>query len=243
MSSRILAVIALLLVTAIFYAAACAPKMETQIVLEPDTSMSTASPENVTADTITVIETRVNSLGISGAIVSKQDDGSILLQLPKVEDIDQVVALITTKGELDFRELVVDDNDSPVLDDKGEQQWTIARATGSNGQEEELTGKYLKPNAQVVLNPRNNAPEVEFEWNSEGTILFEQITERNLDKPLGIFLDNKLISAPTVKAVIKDKGVITGLTLEDAKALAIQLNSGALPVTIRVVSIEPNGKD
>jgi len=232
--------VALLAVLALL-AFACVPK--TEIVLELDTSSASYPDENVIADTISVIEARLKGLGILGATVEKQDSDFIVVRLPKVKNIDQVVAVITGGGNLDFRELVVDDNGSPVLDDKGEQQWTIAKATGSDGQEAELTGKYLKPNSQVILSQQNNAPEVTFEWNEEGAILFEQITQRNLQKPLGIFLDNNIISAPTVQAVIKDKGVIAGLTLQNAKALAVQLNSGTLPVQLRVVKIEPSEKD
>jgi len=77
--------------------------------------------------------------------------------------------------------------------------WKKAMATGKDGKEKELTGKYLKPNAQVILDQQTNKPEVAFEWNEEGSILFEQITKRNLNKPLGIFLDNELISAPQCK--------------------------------------------
>ena len=86
----------------------------------------------------------------------------------------------------------------------------------------------------MVSDPQTGAPEVAFEFNTEGALLFKQITTRDLGKPLGIFLDNELISAPTVQAVIADKGVITGVSLQQAKTLAIQLNSGALvaPLTI-----------
>jgi preprotein translocase subunit SecD len=108
-------------------------------------------------------------------------------------------------------------------------------AEGKDGTEKELTGKYLKPNAQVVLNQQTGKPEVAFEWDEEGAILFEQITKRNLQKPLGIFLDDQLISAPTVQSVIKDRGVITGLDLEEARRLAVQLNSGSLDLPLKII--------
>jgi preprotein translocase subunit SecD len=184
------------------------------------------------------IERRVNAYGVTEPIVQtiRNERGSfVLVQLPGVKDIDEALKLIGQTAELDFRELVVDENGSPVLDEEGKEQWVIAKAKGSDGEERELAGKYLKPNAQVVLTPQTNEPEVAFEWNSEGAILFEQITQRNLQKPLGIFLDNQLISAPTVQAVIKEKGVITGLNLEGARTLAIQLNSGSLDVPLTLV--------
>jgi preprotein translocase subunit SecD len=184
------------------------------------------------------IERRVNAYGVTEPIVQtiRNERGSfVLVQLPGVKDIDEAIKLIGQTAELDFREIALDAEGKPVLDEEGNEQWVKATATGSDGQERELTGKYLKPNAQVVLAPQTNEPEVAFEWNSEGAILFEQITQRNLQKPLGIFLDDELISAPTVQAVIKETGVITGLNLDEARTLAIQLNSGSLDVPLTVV--------
>ena len=184
------------------------------------------------------IERRVNAYGVTEPIVQtiRNERGSfVLVQLPGVKDIDEAIKLIGQTAELDFREIVLDADGKPVLDEEGREQWVKATARGSDEQERELTGKYLKPNAQVVLAPQTNEPEVAFEWNSEGAILFEQITQRNLQKPLGIFLDDQLISAPTVQAVIKEQGVITGLNLDEARTLAIQLNSGSLDVPLTVV--------
>ncbi|UCH50590.1 MAG: protein translocase subunit SecD [Chloroflexota bacterium] len=184
------------------------------------------------------IERRVNEYGVTEPIVqtiSNERGNFMLVQLPGVKDIDEAIKLIGQTAELDFREIVLGENGEPVLDEEGNPQWVIAKAKGSDGQERELTGKYLKPNAQVVLTPQTNEPEVAFEWNEEGAILFEQITQRNQKKPLGIFLDDQLISAPTVQAVIKDTGVITGVKLDEARTLAIQLNSGSLDVPLTVV--------
>lgn len=177
------------------------------------------------------IERRVNAYGVSEPTVQimQNERGSfILVQLPGVKDIDEALKLIGQVAELDFREQVVGEG--------GNTTWVVAKAVGSNGTEEELTGKYLKPNAKVELD-QYNRPEIAFEWNAEGAVLFKQITTRNLNKPLGIFLDNKPISTPTVQAVIEAKGVITSQTwtLQEANTLAIQLNSGALNVPLTIV--------
>lgn len=176
------------------------------------------------------IERRVNAYGVTEPTIQtmQNEQGSfILVQLPGVKNIDEALKLIGQVAELDFREQKIDAS-------SGNTTWVIAKAVGSNGTEEELTGKYFKPNAIPGLNSKNE-PEVAFEWNAEGALLFKQITTRNLNKPLGIFLDNELISAPTVQAVIEAKGVITGLSLDRARTLAIQLNSGALDVPLTVV--------
>ncbi len=177
------------------------------------------------------IERRVNAYGVSEPIVQtmQNEQGSfILVQLPGVKSIDEALKLIGQVAELDFRE--------QVLNATGNTTWVIAKAVGSNGTEEELTGKYLKPNATPRLNSDTNKIEIAFEWNAEGALLFKQITTRNLYKPLGIFLDNELISAPRVDAVIEAQGVIEGnFSLDEAKTLAIQLNSGALNVPLTIV--------
>jgi len=177
------------------------------------------------------IERRVNAYGVSEATVRimQNEQGSFIeVQLPGVKDIEEARKLVGQVAELDFREQKIEAG--------GNTTWVIAKAVGSNGTEEELTGKYLKPNATPVMNPTTNEIEIAFEWNAEGAVLFKQITTRNLNKPLGIFLDNELISAPTVQAVIEAKGVITGsFSLDEAKTLAIQLNSGALEVPLTEV--------
>lgn len=173
------------------------------------------------------IERRVNAYGVTEPIIQRQGANRILVQLPGVKDIDEAIKLIGQTAQLDFRE--------QKPSDKGDLEWVIAKGVGEDGKERELTGKYFKPNAAIDLDPRTNEPQIAFEWNREGAVLFEQVTQRNLNKPLGIFLDNELISAPIVRAVIKDKGVIEGLTIDEARRLAIQLNSGALDVPLKVI--------
>jgi len=176
------------------------------------------------------IERRVNAYGVSEPTIQtmQNEQGSfIVVNLPGVKNIDEALKLIGQVAQLDFREQVVEG---------GNTTWVIAKAIGSNGTEEELTGKYLKPNATPQFNEQKREYQIAFEWNAEGAVLFKQITTRNLNKPLGIFLDNELISAPTVQAVIEAEGVIEGdFTLDEANTLAIQLNSGALVVPLTIV--------
>lgn len=181
------------------------------------------------------IERRVNAYGVVEPLIQRQGTDRILVQLPGIKNVDDAKKTIGQVAELDFRETKLDEKGNPVLDDKGNPIWTKAVAIGKDGKEKELTGKYLKPNSKVVLEPQTNKPEVSIEWNEEGAILFEQITKRNLQKPLAIFLDDQLISSPTVQSVIKDKGVITGFDLKGSNTLAIQLNSGSLDVPLKIM--------
>jgi preprotein translocase subunit SecD len=75
---------------------------------------------------------------------------------------------------------------------------------------------------------------VAFELNDEGALLMEAATRRLLGKPMGIFYDDHLVIAPVVRSVLRAQGVIGGLSAAEAKRLAVQLNSGALPVDVTV---------
>ncbi len=208
------------------------------LVYEADLSQKdpSQSDDDAMEGVLGKIERRVNAYGVTEPVIQRQGHNRILVQLPGVKDVDEAIKLIGQTAQLDFREMELDATGQLIFDEEGKPKWTtIAKATGSDGVEKELTGKYLKPNAKVVLNPQTNEPEVAFEWTEEGAILFEKITERNLHKPLGIYLDGEPISWPTVQAVIKERGVITGLNIEEARRLAIQLNSGALDVPLKII--------
>ena len=117
--------------------------------------------------------------------------------------------------------------------------WQPALAKDSQGQTRQLTGRYLKPNAaEVVTSVGDCIPAcVELEFTGEGSLLFEQITTRLIQYPLGIFLDEELIGSPNVRTVISDgRTIITGLSLDEAKTLKVQLNTGALPVEMREIA-------
>jgi preprotein translocase subunit SecD len=207
------------------------------LVYEADLSKKDAAQtvDQVMTSVLSKIERRANAFGVKEPIIQRQGENRILVQLPGEKNVDEAKKLIGQVALLEFKETTSDASGQPQKDDKGEILWNIARGTGSGGQEKDLTGKYLKPNSRVVLKPNTNEPEVAFEWNDEGAVLFEQITKRNINKPLGIFLDNQLISYPTVRAVIKSSGIIEGMDMKEAQNLSIQLNSGSLDVPLTVI--------
>lgn len=103
----------------------------------------------------------------------------------------------------------------------------------------ELTGKSLEK-AMVQFNPNDGSPEIGLQFTKEGADLFEKITDKNVGKPVGIFLDGNPtpISAPNVNEKITGgRAVISGkFTIAEAKELVRYLNAGALPVPIEIVS-------
>ncbi len=105
-----------------------------------------------------------------------------------------------------------------------------------------LSGSQLK-RAEVVTDQQTGSVMVSLQFDDEGRQLFKEITERNLGKQVGIFLDNQPISAPVVQTIIGDgRAVIQGnFTYTEARLLAQQLNAGALPVPVNLVSQEQVG--
>ena len=159
-----------------------------------------------------------------------------MVQIPGIRDVERAKELIGRTAQLDFREQRRQEDGTFVTDPQtGSIIWDPVLAPNDSGQLVPLTGEYMLPNSQVVLDPSTNLPQVAFEFNSEGARMFENITSRLLNQPLGIHLDGLLISDPVVQAVISRNGVITGLSIEQADDLAIQLNAGALPIPIQLI--------
>jgi protein-export membrane protein SecD len=106
----------------------------------------------------------------------------------------------------------------------------------------QLSGKHLE-RAQLVFNQNTNAPEISLRFNDEGKNLFAEITKKNLNLPVAIFLDGQPISIPTVQSEITEgEAIISGdFTISEAKLLAQRLNAGALPVPISLVSQQTIG--
>ena len=105
-----------------------------------------------------------------------------------------------------------------------------------------LTGKYIN-NASLTFEPNTNQPIVLLEFDDEGKDIFAQLTTDNVGRPIGIFLDNEVRSKPVVQEPIKDgKAQISGsFTVEEAKQLVKDLNLGALPVPIELISQQTVG--
>jgi preprotein translocase subunit SecD len=200
----------------------------THLLLQADMARVDAADRKDRLDgLIRVIERRINAFGVSEPIIQAHGDDRVIVQLPGVKDIEQAISLIGQTAQMDFREQVIESN--------GAVTWVAARAVGSDGQEKDLTGQFFR-RADVGFDDRTGAPKILFQFDDEGARLFEEITRRNLGKPVGIFLDDQPISTPVVQGIISNRGEITGrFTLEEARNLAIQMNAGALPVPVQVV--------
>lgn len=179
------------------------------------------------------IERRVNFFGVAEANVqtAKIDNSSrVIVDLPGIEDPDEAVSLIGKTAQLSFRE------QAEATPSAQEATSSAAAIYGPFTVDTKLTGAHLK-RSQVQFDNNTGKPVVSLEFNEEGAEFFEEITHRNIGKPVAIFLDNQIVSAPRVQEVIiGGQAVVSGdFATDEAKQLSIQLNAGALPVSVDLI--------
>ncbi len=185
-----------------------------------------------------VLENRVNPLGVTEPVIQIQGDDRIVVELPGVDITDKEKERLARVDILEFGELTTDNEMARWENELG--KWKPATANIS-GEEKELTSRYFKTNTQVGRDDYGRI-ELHFEWDKEGSQLSEEITSRLIGEPLAIFDGDDALRgddgrpvAPTVQSTIVDRGVITGLTLNDATRLSGQLNFGRLPVPLEII--------
>lgn len=146
--------------------------------------------------------------------------------------------LETTTGEaINLLSTSTDSEDGKSDNIETTVQGVVNSEDNSEWQNTELTGKYLEK-AVLQFNNNDGSPEISLKFNNEGAKMFEEITARNVGKPVAIFLDGYPISVPTVNEKITGGSAsISGqFSIDEAKLLVTRLNSGALPVPISLVS-------
>jgi len=185
--------------------------------------------QNAIDSTLAVIRNRVDKFGVAEPTIQSEQlagEQAVLVELPGIKDLAQAKQLIGATAQLEFWEQAPE----------GTTQTEVEKAILPGFVPTGLTGKQLTK-AQATIDQQTQAWEVAITFNSEGSKLFANITQKNLGKPVAIILDNQIVSAPTVQTVISGgNAVITGqFSAAEAKNLAIQLNAGALPVPIKLI--------
>ena len=179
-----------------------------------------------------VIERRVNLFGVTEPLVQTEGSGDsrrLIVELAGVSDTALAVQIIGQTPFLDFRELTQEAR--AARDDE-----TI-ELSGDPFQLTELTGKYLD-RSSIDFDSITQQPQILLQFNKEGAKIFEEITARNIGFPLAIYLDGIPIQTPIVQSAISGGSAqITGVfNLEEARQLVRELNAGALPVPITLLS-------
>ena len=184
-----------------------------------------ANAENPTAEDMNsannLLRRRLDERGYTEATTGREGLRQIRVNIPGVEDPERAVAEIGRTALLTF----TDETGNVLL-------------TGANVSRARRTIDGGHTGAGRIV--------VSLDFTSEGASLFEQATRDNIGRPLLIFMDDNLVSAPIVNAVIPGGSAIidggaTGFTPEEADDLANAINQGALPFGLTVVSMNTVG--
>ncbi|HWQ05560.1 MAG TPA: protein translocase subunit SecD [Longilinea sp.] len=228
-----------------------------QVILDAKVAQGITVTRQELEDAKSILENRANALGVSEVNFQVAGDNSIVGEFPGVTDPKAVIDTIRQVGLLEFVDFGSEDQNAlmgkTVITDEGaanaaqptpEPQATPsadATATAVPGITEKvwhtvMNGRDLK---EVGVVPVPNSPnyEISFVLSDAGKKIFSDYTAANVGKVLGIVLDKKVISAPSIQNAIPDgQGVITGkFTREEANNLAVQMRYGSLPIPLEVV--------
>ena len=159
--------------------------------------------------TMAVLRSRLTGQGFTEATVTQQGTDRIRVEIPDVDDPNEILNIIGQPAKLEFKT-----PDGEVIMD------------GSAVKKAEMG--YLE-----------GQPVVQFELNDEGTDAFAKATAANIGKTISIELDGNVISAPTVNtAITGGSGYIEGnFTADSAQNLAMLIQSGALPLNIEQLEV------
>lgn len=223
-----------------------------QVLLEADI------PEDqpVTADQMNtsrqIVDRRVNAIGVTEPLVQVEGNRRLLVELPGIEDSQEAISLIQETALLEF----VDTGDFSLPE--GMCIRTSLNEGPSRCEEEVIDGETVllgeePPTFPTILTGAGLRDAgvsgdqlgqyfVEFTLTEEGGDVFAEHTRANQGRYLTIVLDKRVVSSPTISAVIEEQGSITGnFTLDEAQQLATQLRFGSLPVPLRIESTRQIG--
>jgi protein-export membrane protein SecD len=222
------------------------------------------TPSPVVDRTLETIRERVDRLGVAEPDITRQSELNIQVQIPRAggESQQRLLELIGKTARLEFREVLETiapgsenyDQTEITPGDPQDEEVVFPEADAPRGEQPTLlrmgrvllTGEALTEAQASFVDPVSVAPgdqpgwRVNFQFDSEGSDRFARITERLTGKQMAIVLDRRAESAPTVnEAITGGQGVITGdFTEQEARDLAVVLQTGALPVELEQSQVE-----
>ena len=187
-----------------------------------------------------IVRRRIDEVGTKEPTIIRRGIDRILIELPGLDDPNRIKNLLGKTANLDFR-MVSDNEDnfgSELLSfENSENKLNISKRVI-------LSGDNLL-NAKPSLDNQTNQAVVSFTFDRVGARKFGRVTTDNVGKRVAIILDNKIISAPSIKEpILGGNGQITGdFTFQSATDLALLLRSGALPAPLNIIEERTVGPD
>ncbi|MBA8667475.1 protein translocase subunit SecD [Holosporaceae bacterium 'Namur'] len=200
---------------------------------------------NLMAQTQEIIRRRIDETGTKEVDLQMQGDNQILLQVPGLENPEQIKRLLGQTAKLSFH--LVDDSvrlsdaangkvpyGSKLLPLDTKERGNFGKSVLVVKSRAALSGDMLT-DAQTTVN--NGSAVVHFKLTGVGSKIFADLTSKNTGKLLAIVLDGKIISAPGIREpILGGSGTISGnFSIQSANELALLLRAGALPAPINIV--------
>lgn len=217
--------------------------------LNPTAEVPQITPQ-IQAQTREVIDRRINGLGVAEPSISNVGVDRILVELPAVKDPDQAEQVLKQVAVLEYKIVPFDVAQKAEGYLQEEQQPKLSPQEKAQAEQYLNVTAYEKSGPVVYSGKDLKAAQASYGQGGEPNILFQtkdparfgKLTSANVGKALGIFLDRRYVSAPTIESPIYDSGEIHGqFTQEQTITLANELNAGALPARITIIEKETIG--
>lgn len=222
-----------------------------QALLEADLPADTVITPESMSTARTIVENRVNGLGLTEAIVQQAGNRRLLVELPGETDPEKALSTIKKTGLLEFVDFTQLSQSDALALVGTTIQTDFGQSDGSQSSETQTAANQIFKNVMTgadlktvnVVTTQAGEPEVSFELSTNGAKVFSDFTSANVGKILAIVLDKKVISVPTINQAITDgKGVVSGnFTVQTANDLAVQLRYGSLPIPLKVATSQTIG--
>jgi preprotein translocase subunit SecD len=212
-----------------------------QALLEADLPEGADVPQEKMNTAVTIVENRVNGLGVNEPLVQLAGDRRIVVELPGEENPEEAISTIKETGLLEFVHMANNPlpDGTPVVTDYSATGEPVTLPEGASPDTEILHTVMTGEVIDTVEVARDQAGQyvIQFTLTPEGRTAFADYTTQNSGQFLGIILDKMVISAPRVdEPITEGEGIIRGsFTSESANALALQLRYGSLPIPLKVV--------
>jgi preprotein translocase subunit SecD len=212
--------------------------------LQPTKGVPTISAQ-VQSQVEQVIDNRINGLGVTEPQISRVGTNRLLVELPSVKNPDDAVRALKDVANLEFKIV------PPKVADRAYAAQNSGKDTAYiQGDVRHPSGAYLDSGPTIYTGAelkgaqpsftQSGQPRIEFQTKNPGK--FDTLTRKYLHQNLGIFLDKSFVSAPVIQQPIGENGEITGnFTEDDVVRISNELNAGALPVPVVVISNDTIG--
>ena len=219
-----------------------------RVILTPTEQGLEQAVDDAMESATDVVRRRIDDLGTREPTIIRQGDDRIVVQVPGLEDPQQLKDLLGQTARLEFK-LVAPNRQTEMTEAQSRAtpipstEWVpFAEETGQVGlgmvvnrlggiRGDSLVG------AQQSFDQQTNEPVVTIQFDPQGGAIFARLSTENTGRRFAIILDDEVISAPSFnEPILSGSAQISGsFTVESANALAITLRSGALPVDLTII--------